>query len=228
MDVVLVSPRRIIRKGLCTLLEQQNCLRVVADVDSAVESYEIIRHTKPEVLLVDSMNAAIDLENLGRLRRLFPDLRVLLLIESSNEDFELHAIKAGARGCIPKEADPQVLERALHAVGRGEIWASHHLSTRLIERFAQSSEEDGTDAEGLTEREWQVLAFVAQGLRNKEIAGQLSVAENTVKTHLAAIYKKLRVTTRLEAALQFFHDAKRNGHSPSLPLQGPNQKQRPP
>ncbi len=227
MDVVLVSPRRIIRKGLCTLLAQKNSIRVVADVDNAVESYEIVRRAKPEVLLVDSMNAAADLENLGRVRKLFPDLRVLLLIESPNEDFELHAIKAGARGCLPKEADPQALEKALHAVGRGEIWASHHLATRLIERFAQSPEDDDREADGLTEREWQVLAFVAQGYRNKEIADRLSVAENTVKTHLAAIYKKLRVTTRLEAALQFFHDARRNGHSPSVPLQRPSQKHYP-
>jgi DNA-binding NarL/FixJ family response regulator len=142
----------------------------------------------------------------------------VLLTESPSDDFEFRAIKAGARGCITKEADPQALERALRAVGKGEIWVSQHLATRLIEAVTHDPAVDSSEPNGLTDREWQVLAFVAQGQRNKEIANHLCVSENTVKTHLATIYKKLRVTTRLEAALHFFHDARRNGHPPAPDL----------
>ena len=212
-DVAVVSPRRIIRKGLCTLLTQKESIRVVADVDNAIDGFDLFRKTKPEILLIDCTHPANDLETLSRLRMLLPEARILLLIETANEDFEFHAIKAGARGCVPKEADPQALERALHVVGKGELWVSQRLATRMIERVMHGTEVDTPGSNGLTDREWQILAFVAHGQRNKEIADHLCVSENTVKTHLAAIYKKLRVTTRLEAALHFFHDSKRNGVS---------------
>ena len=214
MDVALVSPRRIIRKGLCTLLTQKNSIRVVADVDNAIDGFDLFRKTKPEIVLIDCTNPASDLETLSRMRILLPETKLLLLIETPNEDFELRAIKAGARGCVPKEADPQDLERALQVVGKGEIWVSQHLATRMIERFMHGADGDGPEPNGLTDREWQILAFVAHGERNKEIAEHLCVSENTVKTHLATIYRKLRVATRLEAALHFFQQAKSNGHSP--------------
>lgn len=213
MDIALVSPRRIIRKGLCTLLSQKGSVRVVAEVDNAIESYDVLRKTKPEVVLIDSTHPASDLETLSQLRILLPETNILLLIETPNDDFEFRAVKAGARGCVPKEADPQALERALQVVGKGEIWVSQHLATRMIERFMHGAEAESPGSNGLTDREWQILAFVARGQRNKEIADHLCVSENTIKTHLAAIFKKLRVATRLEAALHFFHDAKRNGHS---------------
>ena len=120
MDVALVSPRRIIRKGLCTLLAQKDSIRVVADVDNAIESFDLFRKTRPEVVLIDCTHPANDLETLSRLRILLPETKLLLLIETPNEDFEFHAIKAGARGCVPKEADPQASERALHVVRKGE------------------------------------------------------------------------------------------------------------
>jgi DNA-binding NarL/FixJ family response regulator len=214
MDVALVSPRRIIRKGLSTLLLQKGTVRVVAEVDNAVESYDLFRKTKPDIILIDSTHPATDLETLSQLRILLPETKILLLIETPNEDFEFRAVKAGARGCVPKEADPQALERALQVVGKGEIWVSQQLATRMIERFMHGAEGESPGSNGLTDREWQILAFVARGQRNKEIADHLCVSENTIKTHLAAIFKKLRVATRLEAALHFFHDAKRNGHSP--------------
>lgn len=215
MDIGLVSPRRIIRKGLCTLLAQKGSIRVVADVDNAVESFDLFRKTKPEILIIDCSHPANDLETLSRLRILLPETKLLLLIETPNEDFEFRAIKAGARGCVPKEADPQALERALQVISKGEIWVSQRLATRMIERVMHGVEVDSPEPNGLTDRERQILAFVAHGQRNKEIADHLCVSENTVKTHLATVYKKLRVTTRLEAALHFFHQSKRNGHSPS-------------
>jgi DNA-binding NarL/FixJ family response regulator len=221
MDVALVSSRRLIRKGLCTLLAQTDSIRVVADVDNDVENFDLFRKTRPQILLIDSTHPANDLETLSRLRVLFPETKLVLLIEAPNEDFEFHAIKAGARGCVPKAADPQALERALQVVSRGEIWVSQRLATRMIEHVVHGGEAESPSSNGLTDREWQVLAFVAHGQRNKEIADQLCVSENTVKTHLAAIYKKLRVATRLEAALHFFHDSSRNGHTPSPQARAP-------
>jgi two-component system nitrate/nitrite response regulator NarL len=227
MDIALASPRRIIRKGLCSLLAQKDSVRVVADTDSAIESFDLIRRSRPEVLLIDCTNPANDLETISKLRILLPETKLVLLIESPNEDFEFRAIKAGARGCIPKEADPQALDRAMQVVGKGEIWASQHLATRLIEQVTHGSGANGAESHALTDREWQILAFVAEGQRNKEIADHLCVSENTVKTHLATIYKKLRVTTRLEAALHFFHASKPNGDLTVARLKRPSETRRP-
>ena len=80
MDIALVSPRRIIRKGLCTLLAQKGSIRVVADVDNALESFDLFRKTKPEILLIDCTHPANDLETLSRLRILLPETKLLLLI----------------------------------------------------------------------------------------------------------------------------------------------------
>lgn len=87
MDVALVSPCRIIRKELCTLLAQKESIRVVADGDNAVESFGLFRITKPEILLIECTSPANDLETLLRLRILLPEMKLLLLIESRSEDF---------------------------------------------------------------------------------------------------------------------------------------------
>jgi DNA-binding NarL/FixJ family response regulator len=211
VDIAIIGSYKIGREGLRALLGEKGAFRMIAQADSIGDDFESIRKGHPEIVLLDSTSPGSDLEAVFTLRRLLPKTKILLLSDSPNEDFDFYAIKAGARGCVSKRADPQTLERALLAVARGEIWASHHLAARLIERVTHQPEAEQAKSEEFTEREWEILAFVAQGCRNKEIADRLCVSENTIKTHLASIYRKLRVTTRLEAALHFFQRAKENG-----------------
>jgi DNA-binding NarL/FixJ family response regulator len=105
---------------------------------------------------------------------------------------------------VSKESEPEILEKALRAVGQGEIWASHRLATLIIMKSLPGKEEE----EELTQREWEILALVSSGHQNKEIASRLSISSNTIKAHLSAIYKKLQVRTRLGAALHYFQQAK--------------------
>lgn len=209
MNIGVVSPWVLTRKALCSLLAIRKDFKVMLEVDSALHHFEPIQQARPDVLLVEVVDPAADLEVVARVRKLFPDTRVLLLLPTTDEEFELRAIRAGAWGSVSKQSDPEVLEKALRAVGQGEIWASHHLATLIITKSIPGKEED----DELTQREWEILALVSSGYQNKEIASRLSISSNTIKAHLSAIYKKLQVRTRLGAALHYFQQARQRPSS---------------
>jgi DNA-binding NarL/FixJ family response regulator len=214
MNIGIVSPYLIIRRALCALSATEKDIHVVLDVDNALDSFEQIQKARPQILLIDTLSPGSELETVCGVRKLFPEMRILLLTDTVDEEFELRAIKAGAWGCVSKKADPQILEKALKVVANGEIWVRHNVATRIIGKVMQWQESEEGSSSKLTQREWEILALVAHGYRNKEIAGRLLISENTAKTHLGTIYRKLQVSTRLEAALHYFHQAKHDGNRP--------------
>jgi two-component system nitrate/nitrite response regulator NarL len=205
MDIAIVSPFTVHRKGLCVLLGQNKDFRVVVDAASALGNYEAIRKARPQVLVMETTGSTGDLETVCRFRKLLPETRILLLMDSAGETFEVRALKAGAWGCVSMAVSPEILTKALKAVGGGEMWVSHSLATRILGNVLRWHEAAASDMTGLTPREWEILAQVAHGYRNKEIANRLVVSENTIKAHLAAIYRKLQVDSRLGAALYYLH-----------------------
>jgi DNA-binding NarL/FixJ family response regulator len=128
----------------------------------------------------------------------------VLLTRGGDEDHEARAIRLGARGCVSKASDPLVLERALRAVATGELWIGHQAATRIISGLLSRESPDEETAARLTRRELDVLALVAEGYQNKEIASRLCVSDHTVKTHLVSVYKKLKVAGRFAAAMCYF------------------------
>ena len=115
-------------------------------------------------------------------------------------------------GCVSNTSDLETLLKAIGAVGRGELWVSRQRASRLIARLAQAQPPDGLTSNGLTPQEWKVLGLLASGSRNKDIANRLSVSENTVKTHLYTIYRKVNVDCRLAATLYYFQRVKSDGN----------------
>jgi DNA-binding NarL/FixJ family response regulator len=103
------------------------------------------------------------------------------------------------------------LEEALRVVRQGEVWVSQQASSQLVKKLVHRGGQKENEIEELTRREWETLALVAAGNRNKEIANRLCVSENTVKAHLYAIYRKLHVSTRMGAALFFFQYSSQPG-----------------
>lgn len=218
MTVGVVSPYSISRKALCALLASVHQVTVVADVDNPLEHFESLQRINPDVLLFDILNPAVDLETIVRTRKVLPEAKVLVLAANVDEELELRAIKAGTQGCISRRADPQILTKALATVGRGEVWVSQRIASRIIGEFVRSRDKEaqGSKSGGLSRREWEILALVAQGFRNKHIAHHLFVCESTVKTHLYAIYKKLEINSRLEATLYYYH--LKGGSAPPVPM----------
>lgn len=127
----------------------------------------------------------------------------------------MRAVKAGVRGCFSKRPEPQAFERALRAIGqRGEAWVSHQAAAQIIGKFMQGDGNRQSPANRLTEREWKILALVASGCHNKEIATRLFISENTIKTHLYTVDKKLGVSSRLGAAMHYFRQARQEPAPP--------------
>ena len=212
MDIGLASPRILIRKSLCALIAQLNGYRVVVDLDTPFDNLEFVRNARLDVLLVDTVNLANGSKTVAQLCGLIPQTKVLLLSDSADEDYQVHVIRDGARGFVSETCDPGVLDRALKLVAKGEIWVSHHLATRIIGQFMRLQEPgDGNNAK-LSRREREVLALLAQGRPNKEIASLLSISHNTIRAHLATLYRKIHVDSRLGAALYYFEGARRDAN----------------
>lgn len=215
MNIGVAGPRVLIRKSLCVLLSHLPDLRVLFDLDNPLDDLEAVQKAHPDILLLDCADPVKSLEILSRLQTLAPEMKILLLSDEDADDFQLRAIRAGARGFISKASDPVQLERALKGVARGEIWVGHKAASLIIGKLVRSYDSGNNGAMPLTRRESQIVALLADGRRNKEIARLLAVSENTIRAHLVALYKKIRVNSRLGAALYYFE------HNPNQPRPAP-------
>ena len=213
MKIGVVSPYAISRKALCSWLSSFPEIGAVVELQDLVGDLESLRKSPPSLLLLDALTPSADLEVVSRMRKMLPQTKILLLSERVEQEFELRAIKAGAWGCLSKTSQPQMLQKALKSVEQGELWVSHRMASLLIEDFVRMQDKE-KDSAALTQREWEVLSLVAQGYRNKEIGSRLFVSESTIKTHLYAIYQKLQVANRLEAALYYYRYSNRGPKSP--------------
>lgn len=205
MDLGIVDPQVLIRKALCSLLAEARDVRVVLDVDHAFESLQLIQQLQPEVLLIHPSDALSVLATISQIKKLLPGTKLILLTDDVEVEFELRAVRTGVLGCVSKRSEPQILMDALRSVAKGEAWISQRAATRIIGEFARGEASgERSSQEDLTRREREILALMAKGFRNKEIASQLFVSENTIKTHLLTIYRKLGVSGRMAAALHYF------------------------
>ena len=224
MNIGVTSPKALIRKSLCALLSGLDGVSSVLDLASPMEAPETLRHMLLDVLLVDAIDPSTDLEFLSYLHAVLPQTRVLVLADDADEDYQVQAIRQGARGFVSKNCPSEIFERALKGVARGEMWIGHSVATRIIGKLLQHEASRDHEQPALSRREQEILALVAEGYRNKEIAGILSVSENTIRAHVASLYRKIQVTGRVEAALYYYGKGRKNGYlrppltSPEVPL----------
>lgn len=209
MRLGVISRLSLSRRGLCALLASSKACNIVLDLPAVPEDMDVLRKAQPEVLLLHANGSESDFESVSRLRDLTPEIKVLLFMDAADEEMEFQAVRAGSRGCVSNASDLDTLLKAIGVIGRGEIWVSRRVASRLISKMSEAP--DTPNSNGLTPREWKVLGLLASGSRNKEIANRLSVSENTVKTHLYTIYRKINVDCRLAATLYYFQHAKSEG-----------------
>lgn len=216
MNVGVTSPKQLVRKSLCALLSGLGGVSSVLDISSPFDSPELLRNAALDVVLLDAFELTADLEVLSHFRALIPAAAVLVLVEEDDDEYHCEAIWRGARGFISKDCGTEVLEKALRAASKGEMWIGHRTATRVIGRLLQRQPNEVADQPVLSPREQEILALLAEGYRNKEIASILSVSENTIRAHIASLYRKIQVSGRVEAALYYFGKGKKNGRSPLL------------
>jgi len=202
--VLLVDDHPLFRKGIASLLSSEPGFEVLGEASNGQEAIEKARDLMPDVILMDiSMPGVNGLEATQRIKQEIPYVRIVILTVSDEDQNLFEAIKSGAQGYLLKKIEPQTLFQTLRGVLEGEAPLSRVMATKLLAEFARqrrAASEPRTPTATLTEREKEVLGLLAAGKTNKEIAGALAIAENTVKNHLKNILEKLHLENRVQAA----------------------------
>ena len=201
--VMVVDDQALVREGLMTLLEAApDIVPVVAAADGAEAVRQAARH-RPDVVLMDLRMPELDgVEATRRIRAAQPDTEIVVLTTHADEASILDALQAGARGYLTKDAGIAEIARAVHAAADHLTLLDPVVHSRLVDAASAAARPAPAPAslpDELTPREAEVLALVAQGLSNREIAGTLVVSEATVKTHINHVFAKTGARDRAQA-----------------------------
>ncbi|MCI0478580.1 MAG: response regulator transcription factor [Anaerolineales bacterium] len=205
MSILLVDDHTLFREGLESLLRTHSGVRVVGSAGNGEEAITLARELMPDLILMDvRMPGVSGLEATRRITEEMPAMRVVMLTMSEDDHDLFEAIKNGAQGYLLKTTASDELYHFLEGAMEGESPISGVMATKMLGEFKHpASESKLTEfpCEKLTEREYQVLFRLAEGMKNREIAAALFISESTVKKHLRNILAKLHLQNRVQAAL---------------------------
>ncbi|MBX2839126.1 MAG: response regulator transcription factor [Gammaproteobacteria bacterium] len=203
--MVLIDDHTLFRTGINELLIRRN-FNVVGMTGNPAEALALVKQTTPDLVLLDlRMQELSGLEVLKQIREEIPDQHVVILTTSIEETDLLEALKLGATGYLLKDLEPDTFVNLLHQAHAGETVVAPDL-TGLLAKAAISSDKDKkppsqTNSYHLTAREMDILHYIAKGWSNKDIARHLGIVDGTVKLHVRAVLKKLKVKSRVQAAI---------------------------
>ena len=197
--LVLVDDHRVVRRGLRSYLEAFADLSVVGEASSGEQVLEKVECWLPDVVIMDLlMPGGLDgIETTRRVRAITPHTQVVVLTAHTDDARLVAALRAGAIGYVRKDADPEILLAAVRAAARGQSLLDPALAGSVLQELVG----DTGVRHDLTEREMEVLRLLAHGRTNREIAGELVVSEETVKTHVGNILTKLHQAHRTQAVI---------------------------
>ena len=206
--VLLVDDQELFREGLETLLSVHADIQVVGQARNGREAVDVATRARPDVVLMDVRMPLLDGIRATRLlAEVLPRCRVIVLTTFDDDEYVFDALRAGAAGYLLKDVPSARLVEAIRATARGESILEPSVAAKVIAEFTRVSSlvpaaQMQQLAEPLSERELEILALIARGDSNKEIAEQLFIAEGTVKNHVTHILGKLGVRDRTQAALK--------------------------
>lgn len=209
--VLLVDDHALYREGLGALLMHGDDFDVAGEASNGLEAIEMCRKLIPDLVLMDVQMPLMDgVEAAGHIHNEFPNIPIVMLTVSNDEDYLFGAIRNGACGYVLKDTHSRQLRDRLRGVLRGEATLSGSIAARVLEEIklqpSGKGDEPGTLEESklgatLTDREQDILHLVAQGMSNEEIAAQLFLSTSTVKKQLSAIMQKLHLNNRIQVAV---------------------------
>jgi len=202
ITVLIADAHALLRQRLSRSLAQED-IRVVGEAANGRQVLSGVEALHPHILLLDVWMPKLGgLAGLPKIRAKSPRTKTLFLTDFFEEEFIARALQRGAQGCLLKTAPATELVMAVRTTHAGELWAPRQLLSRVVENFRQRIDElQGPLSrlrEVLTDREQEVVLWAVQGMTNKEIAAQLGVSAKTVKTHLQNVFRKLKVSRRVQ------------------------------
>jgi DNA-binding NarL/FixJ family response regulator len=203
ISVLLADDQALVRAGFSALLDAQDDIEVVGEADDGEAAVQLAKRLVPDVVLMDIRMPVLD--GLAATRTIAADerlsgVRIVILTTFELDEYVFEALRAGASGFLVKDTEPVELIRAVRAVAGGEALLSPSVTKRLIAEFATRAKEPtrATELDHLTDREREVMALVAEGLSNEEIAERLIVSPATAKTHVSRAMIKLNARDRAQ------------------------------
>jgi NarL family two-component system response regulator LiaR len=213
--VLVADDHTLFRKGVRRMVETEEDMEVVGEAATGREALEQARELMPDVVLMDirmpeplasapGQHAGQALDGIEAARilcREMPHIGIIFVTMSQEDELVFRGLQAGGRGYILKDADPETMLRAIRAVSHGESLLGPTIAERVMRQFTAPPGKQAPLVDELTPREQEVLTLIAGGLCNKDIAGELSISEKTVKNHINNIFSKLHLYDRSQAML---------------------------
>lgn len=209
IKILIADDHRMFRQGLRMLIETQRDLKVVGEAKDGVEVQELADRLDPDLILMDlNMPGASGVEAMSRILSRRPQAAIIALTMFEESEHVVAAIKAGARGYLLKDTDGQEVMQAIRSVAAGGSVLGTAMTGRVFNEVRVMSQAlEKSNAEGLTDRELEILTHIAAGDSNREIGEKLFLSEKTIKNYITSIFQKLRTGDRTQAAVY----ALRNG-----------------
>jgi DNA-binding NarL/FixJ family response regulator len=201
--ILIVDDHPVYRDGLRGLIERSSDLALAGEATTGTEAIELASTTSPSIILMDLRLP--DLSGIEATRQILeadPSIGVLIITMSENDESLFAAMRAGARGYIPKDADSDELLHAIRAAAVGEVIFGASIAHRMVSFFSGGRSTAAEPFPELTAREREILELIAAGRSNAEIAQRLSITSKTVRNHVASVMNKLQVVSRSQAIVR--------------------------
>jgi NarL family two-component system response regulator LiaR len=203
MKVLICDDQAIIREGIELLLRLEKDIEVVGTAANGYEGIRLAEQHQPDLVLMDlKMPEMNGIEATHWISRKFPAIKVLVLTTFDDDEWLFDALRAGAAGYLLKDTPRADLVKAIRGTVKGKTYMDPTVAGRIVEQAIDQATQPPTQiTDNLTERELAVLQLLAAGLSNRDIARELNLSKGTVRNHISAIYRKLEVNDRTQAAL---------------------------
>src|SRR5919108_86620 len=198
--LLLVDDHAVVRSGLRMLLENERDVEIIGEASSAYEAIEAAMRLKPSVILMDiGLPDLSGIDATREIKKNFPEVSIVALTIHEDEEYFFKMLEAGASGYVPKRAAPEELLTAIRVAATGQVYLYPSLAKLLVRDFLSGGRaSDAPISSDLTDREQEVLAYLAEGASNEQIAASLVISPKTVARHRENIMRKLNLHSRSE------------------------------
>jgi two-component system response regulator NreC len=199
--ILLVDDHAVVRSGLRMLLTSETDVEIIGEAGTAAEALTATRELKPDVILMDiGLPDKSGIEATREIKALFPGISIVALTIHEDEEYFFKMLDAGASGYVPKRAAPEELLTAIRTAANGEVYLYPSLAKLLVQDYLAGESKDNQNAEHkeITDREQEVLTYLAEGSSNEEIGKALVISPKTVARHRENIMRKLNLHSRTE------------------------------